>query len=194
MTSLRFHHAVVPALATVAFLAAGCGGGGKSPGVANVGTATTTAATPSGSASNAGDKARMGPAFSQCMRSHGVHNFPDPSAQGGINISPATGINPDSPTFQAAQRACQKLLHITPPSPAQQAKMQQAALRFSACMRSHGVHNFPDPTFGPGTVQLRVNSKSGLDPRSPIFQAAQRACQKLMPGPTGGAVTSQSGK
>lgn len=66
----------------------------------------------------------------------------------------------------------------------------QKALQFSACMRSHGVKNFPDPKQGGGGgVQLQINKASGIDPQSPSFQNAQKACQKLMPGggPKGGA-------
>jgi hypothetical protein len=54
--------------------------------------------------------------FARCMRSHGV-NIPDPTTSGrGINIKAqggpgnAGGPNPASPTFQAAQNACQGLL------------------------------------------------------------------------------------
>jgi hypothetical protein len=54
--------------------------------------------------------------FAQCMRSHGVPNFPDPQIQsgpgGGIGVrigGPGSGINPQSPAFQSAQRACGKL-------------------------------------------------------------------------------------
>jgi hypothetical protein len=52
-------------------------------------------------------------AFSKCMRSHGVTNFPDPnfSAGGGIGIRirPGSkgGLDPNNPTFQKAQQACQ---------------------------------------------------------------------------------------
>jgi len=51
--------------------------------------------------------------FSQCMRSHGVPNFPDPitGPTGGqaINLKPAH-IDPDSPIVQSANRACQKII------------------------------------------------------------------------------------
>jgi hypothetical protein len=51
--------------------------------------------------------------FAQCMRAHGV-NIPDPSSgSGGIAIGgPGSGqdINPNSATFQNAQKACQKYL------------------------------------------------------------------------------------
>jgi hypothetical protein len=51
--------------------------------------------------------------FSQCMRSHGVPNFPDPKASGGgleLAIPKSAGIDPNSPQFKAAQQACRKLL------------------------------------------------------------------------------------
>ena len=42
----------------------------------------------------------------ECMRTHGVPNWPDPLPGGGYNI-PST-INPQSPAFQRAQNACEK--------------------------------------------------------------------------------------
>ena len=45
-------------------------------------------------------------------------------------------------------------------------------------MRAHGVPNFPDPSGSGGGIQLG----SGINPRSPGFQSAQSACQKLLPG------------
>jgi hypothetical protein len=51
--------------------------------------------------------------FSKCMRAHGVTNFPDPtfSTGGGIGIKiqegSRSGLNPNDPTFQTAQQACQ---------------------------------------------------------------------------------------
>jgi hypothetical protein len=51
-------------------------------------------------------------------------------------------------------------------------------VRFAGCMRAHGVPNFPDP--GPGG-DVNITASSGLNPRSPAFQAAQQACQKFLP-------------
>src|SRR5579862_5527039 len=85
-------------------------------------------------------KMNAGLAFARCMRSNGVPNFPDPSSGGGVTITSGNGIDPGSPQFQSAQRACQKYLPAEKaPSPAQVAKMQANLLKFSACMRSHGV-------------------------------------------------------
>ncbi len=51
-------------------------------------------------------------AFSACMRKNGVPNFPDPQFGSGgrvsIRFSAGTGLDPQSPQFQAAQNVCQK--------------------------------------------------------------------------------------
>jgi hypothetical protein len=45
--------------------------------------------------------------FAQCMRDNGVSEFPDPQLGGGrMMIGPEAGINPFSPTFQAAAQTC----------------------------------------------------------------------------------------
>jgi hypothetical protein len=50
-------------------------------------------------------------AFAQCMRDNGVPGFPDPSPTGGgMIIGPEAGIDPNSPTFQAAVQTCQAAL------------------------------------------------------------------------------------
>jgi hypothetical protein len=135
-----------------------------------------------------------GIAFSRCMRSHGVSNFPDPNSSGAITFGSSDGIDPSSPSFQSAQKTCQKLLpNGGAPSPAQQAKAQAAMLRYSACMRSHGVPKFPDPNFSGGGISIRINSKDGLDPQSPQFQSAQKACQANLPGKLGETRTAGAG-
>ncbi len=51
--------------------------------------------------------------FSQCMRTHGVPNYPDPSTgpagEQVIDLR-GKGIDPSSPTFQAASEACEKIV------------------------------------------------------------------------------------
>jgi hypothetical protein len=182
-------------------LAAGCGGSGPGPSVASLGTTSTPTktgsnSTPSGGAGGSSPQTSSGGGgggtmsitgnvqemakFAACMRQNGEPSFPDPNAQGQIS----TSINPGSAQFQKAQQACRKMLpNGGTPSPAQQAKARRATLAFSACMRSHGEPNFPDPQFGAGgRVSLKISAGSGLDPRSPQFQAAQKACQKNLPG------------
>jgi hypothetical protein len=65
---------------------------------------------PSGSNAGAADAegiAQMRKA-SQCMRDHGVANWPDPDAKGNIHIDEKSGIKADDPTVKKAQQECQK--------------------------------------------------------------------------------------
>ena len=135
-------------------------------------------------------------AFAKCMRSHGVSDFPDPSAGGGVSITLGSGINPAAPAFKAARQSCQHLVPdggslSGPPNP--QAKAQM--LKMSKCMRAHGVSDFPDPHSGspPGrpfgyrdiiaTNGFYLGIPASIDPQSPAFKQAAAACDF---GPTGG--------
>ncbi len=45
--------------------------------------------------------------YAQCMRAHGVSNFPDPVFRNGrIGISPGAGNNPSSPVFVLPLAGC----------------------------------------------------------------------------------------
>jgi hypothetical protein len=170
------------ALAATALLAAACGGNNP----------------PSAGGSTQYQKAL---AFSKCMRSHGALGFPDPTSQGTITVTQALLNNPQ---IKSAAPSCRKLLPrgAVQIPPALQRKLDTQALQYAACMRSHGVPNFPDPIIHGGTIGFRIAASAGAPaaqsspgaspaPRSPAgrapamppqFQAAQRACQKLMPG------------
>jgi hypothetical protein len=52
-----------------------------------------------------------------CMRSHGVSKFPDPSSDGSLLITPSSGIDPNSPLFQKAQKDCAQYFPGGPPPP-----------------------------------------------------------------------------
>jgi hypothetical protein len=118
-------------------------------------------------------------AYSKCMRSHGVGNFPDPDSN---NILKTQGIDRNSPTFQAAARAC-KSLAPTPAPPAMQAQLQAQMLAFAKCMRSHGVPAFPDPQVEHGVPQIPAGQ---IDPNSPIVKAAMVACRSKFVGKNAG--------
>jgi hypothetical protein len=71
---------------------------------------------------NGGEPTKADPAvvaqlrkFSQCMRDHGVPKFPDPTDEGLQVDNSKLGIDPESPTFKAAEQACQKY-QPAPPS------------------------------------------------------------------------------
>jgi len=202
---------IAPALAAafVALAIAGCGGG-ASPGVASLGgthhghSGSTAPAGGGGpgtfiehSSSSSGPGGGSSSSFvmaggarsqllelSRCMRSHGVPSFPDPSASGVIQGS---GLDPNSPQFERAMKSCAKYTpkgrsHFTP---AEKQKLLAQLLRYSRCMRSHGVPAFPDPTSSGNGVGLQIQGgpNNGLDPGSPIFQRASRACSSLPGAP-----------
>jgi hypothetical protein len=102
-----------------------------------------------------------------------------------IRVTPGITGNPQ---FKSAQQACNKLLPGGGPGsgpnhqigPREQSQYQQSQyLKAAACIRSHGVPNFPDPTFSGGGVHL---AHQGLNESSPVFKAAVQACESLIPG------------
>jgi hypothetical protein len=169
------------AAAGLAFSAAGCGGGGSPPAVANVGTTTT-----GGEPATHGTRAQSDAALARCFTSHGFQaSVGSAGSSGGDAIDIAgvviPGANPASPQFQSAMSACRKLLPGGgPPSltPAQQAERAKALASLAKCMRRHGVATFPGPT---GHGDFPPGSLDQLDPQSAVFQAAYKACWSLYP-------------
>jgi hypothetical protein len=197
------------AVGAFALLAAGCGGGTASPGIASIASSGTTSATttttttpgPTQSGSGSAEKpvgglggqfqiamnvgTADGAKFSACMRKHGVTNFPDPNGQGAITFHSGMGIDPNSPAFKSARTVCDALLpNGGQPTPAQIAKNQKELLAFSTCMRAHGLKDFPDPSSG--GLRIHVQPGSDLDPNNSTFRTAQQACKGLLPFKGGG--------
>jgi hypothetical protein len=154
----------VLSVAAFALAAAGCGGGGSS-GVANVASRTTaTTTTTSGLL-----------AFSQCMRSHGVPNFPDPQRFAGGNVK--LTIHQLQPS-QESLDACTPLLPTNGGSgqTSHQSRRQLAdELSFARCMRSHGVSRFPDPT-AQGGLSIEMVQAQGIDVHSRAVLRVVQAC------------------
>ena len=211
--------ATTVAMIVVGVLVAGCGGGVKSPGVANVSTSTTSSSH--SSSSSTVTTAAAGTALSGGGPSNGSGGTG--GARSGFAIAdrePAAGAQalgvharerraelprPQRPGRDPGQRASIRTRRRSSGpsrraprssavawrrSPAQHAQAEAAALAFSKCMRSHGVSDFPDPQFGSGgairiSAPRSVASSSGLDPNSPIFQKAQKTCGSLLPGRAG---------
>jgi hypothetical protein len=193
-------------LVALGVLVTGCGGSSPTGGVASLGShassTSTTSSTAAGSTGGSGSSASpesQAVAYSACMRAHGVPNFPDPKiSTHGNGVSVAIRVTPaitGNPQFKSAQQACGKLLpgggpgegpnhQITP-------EEQSQYLKAAACIRSHGIPNFPDPTFSGGGVHIE---HQGLNESSPVFKAAVHACESLIPGgvPGGSGSTRQA--
>jgi hypothetical protein len=106
------------------------------------------------------------------MRSNGVPKYPDPASGGQLPKGDAQAFGVSDSQYQAAQSTCQHLLPTggsfdeqayeciqagdCPPALVQQ--MLTVDRKFAQCMRSHGVPNWPDPSFS--------------DVRAPIFKVS----------------------
>jgi hypothetical protein len=181
MTQARRTKASVAALLALGLGAAACGGGSShSPGVPIAGATANSSATTADNTPGTGLLA-----FASCMRSHGVTGFPDPSGSGGVPkpaVISAMEAAGDAKA-EAAQTACNPLLpsgglsgQTTQTIPTQD---QQDYLKAAACMRSHGIPNFPDPTFANGSVSFNIPSSINID--SPTVAQARQTCEQLIP-------------
>ena len=94
-------------------------------------------------------------------------------------IQPGSDLNPHDPQNVAAQNACKAYRPGGNPTPAQEAAANANALKYSHCMQSHGIADFPDPN-GQGT--LTINVGGDIDPNATKFKSAEKSCASLDTG------------
>jgi len=170
----------VLAVAGIALLVAGCGS-----------SSSPSSSSASGGLPSLQTLTAQALSFAKCMRAHGISNFPDPTVHDsatskGVGFAVAAGngagsIDVHSPVYKSANKACTKQTGCG--RPLTQAQIQQgmnALLKFSECMRAHGISNFPDPVQNGQNIGFSGNVRT--DHNSPRFKAAQSTCQPLLPG------------
>jgi hypothetical protein len=116
-------------------------------------------------------------AYSRCMRSHGVPDFPDPNRQGNLVIqgSPGGDLDPNSPALQSAGKACGPFPSDV--TAAQERQEFSISLRAASCMRANGVPNFPDPQLVGSGANATIRLPLGNLPESPFYQRAAKKCK-----------------
>jgi hypothetical protein len=150
-------------LAATVLLAAACGGGAPS--------------APAASSA----LYRQSLAYSRCMRSHGVPDFPilRPGPGGSLvhPLSPPAGML-TAPGYDTAFRACLKLAVTSGGSrfAARYRAMALAGLKQAECMRAHGITGYPSPAALGGGLHGPDAVTVGLDTHTLQFQAAAKAC------------------
>jgi hypothetical protein len=169
---MRMRLVLPSALLAVALGLTACGDDqGSDSGVASGGSTPAPSASASGAAPIGGQDAQL--KFAQCMRENGV-SVPDPQPGEPARITDTTA---SQAKLEAATKKCQPLLQagggINPNDPA----VQDAMVRFTKCMREHGV-DLPDPA---PNGQMQIPTGVSQDK----LQAAQQQCQKYMPGAGG---------
>ncbi len=127
-----------------------------------------------------------GPAlqYVRCLRSHGVPTFPDPGPGGRLPSVPSN-LNPQSPAFGSASRACAKFEPGGSGEGGSAQSREPELLALAKCMRTHGVPSFSDPTsslppprsgnvLGGNGVYLALGTRQTQ--QSPAFKRAAAAC------------------
>ena len=158
--------AALAVMAGVIVLASGCGGSSSNPDASSSATANVAKEV----------------AYANCMRAHGVDV--SVGSNGISENGSGDGKGEGGSAAQAsAENACRHLLpNGGQPSQSQIAAHQAQALKqdlkYSECMRSHGVPDFPDPSKGPNGM-IGFNH---VDAGVPAYAKANQACQSLLAG------------
>jgi hypothetical protein len=111
----------------------------------------------------------------QCLRAHGVPNFPDPVYDPGDGRWHYADYRTAIP--QRSQQACQHLdpSAVRPSPPVPQAEFSEL-VKLAQCIRQHGVPTWPDPN-PQGQFRLPPSQLG----KSPLFESAVQACQRYVP-------------
>ena len=109
---------------------------------------------------------------------------------GGPSVIP-NWINPHTPAFVSAQRACAKFLGGGASPGAASASEKVALLNLARCMRAHRLPNFPDPTTSPPPAPppgSQTGNAVGIGgvylvfpPQSPALKRAEAKCGFRIP-------------
>jgi hypothetical protein len=157
------------AAAALTLLAAACGG------------------SPSTASADAAASASTGVAFTQCMRSHGIPDYPAPGSDGQMQkITSGQQVGVSDSVLQSGRAACQSLWPYQDLTQAQQQRELTEDLKFAQCMRARGLPKFPDPTASQGRVVFVINAaQDGFDPHSAPVLAKARQCEDVLPKGSG---------
>jgi hypothetical protein len=165
-TAIRRYTAMVAAAGACAVVVTGCSSGGHA------------ASHASPSAMSSTQTLAILRQLTQCIRQHGVPNFPDLAydpQSGGWQPPPNTPKPPPS-TMNACKSIADRLPaegENRPPSAAEMAKLRA----FSKCMRQHGIQDWPDPN-ADGAFPLPPRLRQG---GKPMVRNQLQACQQYFP-------------
>lgn len=122
--------------------------------------------------------------FADCMRSHGITGFPDPTASPRAFKQALDPSAPHSPGFTPAVTGCHHLLPgggQPTPSPTHSHAQIAAAIAFARCMRSHGFPTFPDPDSS-GDLTHEMLANAGINIHQPAAVPAADVCTSVTHG------------
>jgi hypothetical protein len=173
--STRLRPAVVVVTAVLALTAAACG----------------ASSTGSGGAPSSPSAV----AYSACMRSHGVPNFPDPGSGGAVPKADPQQLGVGAVQLKSAQQACQQLIPAVGDTAEQQGEEKcaeagdcsQAVVQtwmtglrtLAQCLRTHGEPSWPDPVLTAAGLPHFNYDQAGIDHHSSQVLAKVQQCMQL---------------
>jgi hypothetical protein len=166
-------------LAMLAVIVAGCGSGSAGTAAAPAGTGSNSTAASHTSIATAREKAVK---FAECIRAHGVSDFPDPDAKNQFQY----GVSVSGEVWNQATTACKDLQPPGTLSAKRTAKEQSASLRFAQCVRDNGVKDFPDPANGEPVVNTYRIPSANRPGGMTILNAAMHKCGSIFRQAAGG--------
>ena len=171
---------VLAVVALIGVISTGCGSSAPSEtGAASNSATVSSSGTGADKKLTARDKAVK---FAECIRAHGVSDFPDPNAKGdfdyGVSVTPAV--------WRQATTACKDLQPPGTLSSKRTPKQQSASLRFAQCIRDNGVKDFPDPVNGEPVINTYKIPSSNRPGGMTILNAAVQKCRNVLGEAVGG--------
>lgn len=173
MTRRSQRCAYAVAALTTAVLLGGCGPAQPEPGVASVGGATASTAP--------ADRDAQIRTYRNCLTENGVKLLDTPTAEGLPQVDKQST---DVKVLGDAQEKCRD--HVPSGGDATRAPAAdiETSRRYAACLREHGVSDYPDPD--PVTGDTGVSDELGARLKTdPDMVTATEACAGLQPGGKG---------
>jgi len=155
----------------IGLISAGCG--------SNASSESGSAGSGANAKLTARDKAVK---FAECIRAHGVSDFPDPDAKNQFQY----GVSVSRAVWKQATTACKDLQPPGTLSGKRTPKQQSASLRFAQCVRDHGVKDFPDPVNGEPLIDTYKIPSSNKPGGMTILNAATHKCGGILDLAAGG--------
>jgi hypothetical protein len=166
-------------VALISVISVGCGSSAPSDtGTSNPGSTGTTSSG-ADKKLTARDKAVK---FAECIRAHGVSDFPDPNEKNQFEY----GVSVTRAVWVKATTACKDLQPPGTLSGKRTPKQQSASLKFAQCIRDNGVKDFPDPVNGEPLVNTYKIPSSNTANGMAILNAAMHNCRNVLGLAAGG--------
>jgi hypothetical protein len=163
--------AALALVALIGLISAGCGSNAPS----ETGTASSGGIASSRGNKNASDRDKA-VKFAECIRAHGVADFPDPNANNEFEY----GVSVTPEVWTQATTTCKDLQPPGTLSGKRTPEEQSAGLRFAQCVRENGVKDFPDPVNGEPLINTYETPSANRPGGMTILNAATHKCGDVL--------------